>query len=120
MAEDDGRTTKCEPDKTIDRLINLLTHQNTLLWSRLQTLSALQVPVLGGWYFFFVWNPRFDLAAYVSLLGVVLSSLIWQLIHCDADRRDYLRKSVKDVEQPEAQLLFPENHKQRFLRVWSS
>jgi hypothetical protein len=38
--------------KTIDRLLNLYSHQNTLLWSRLQTLTALQIPVLGGWYFF--------------------------------------------------------------------
>jgi hypothetical protein len=50
----EDRSAKTQSDdkaKTIDRLVNLWVHQNTLLWSRMQTLTALQVAVLGGWYF---------------------------------------------------------------------
>jgi hypothetical protein len=99
--------------KTIDRLVTLYMHQNTLLWTRLQTLAALQLPVLAGWYFFYQ-QSKFPLAACVALLGTILSALIWELFHCDADRRNYLRKKLLEVDQIEGKIIFPD------MRTWIS
>jgi hypothetical protein len=110
-ANNDSKTK----DKILDHLIDLWKHQNTLLWSRLQTLAGLQIPVLGGWYFFWTSNNRLHFAGFIAFLGVILSALIWELINCDADRRDDIRKQVKENYSKEAETLFPDS-KQRFFR----
>ena len=97
-----------EREKTTDRLLDQWIHQNKLLWIRSQTLTALQLPVLGGWYYFyFKPEPEFDFATYLAALGVVLSALIWNLFHCDADRRDYLRDKVKEMDPYGGSIIFP-------------
>jgi hypothetical protein len=92
--------------KTIDRLISLWVQQNTLLWSRLQTLATLQTAVFGGWYFFWRDN-NFTVGLLVGLLGVVLSALMLELINCDASRRQYLKNKVGDIDRAGGQVIFP-------------
>jgi hypothetical protein len=75
----------------LDRCINLWTHQNTLLWGRLQTLSAIQVAVIGGWYFLFA-GQHFIWAFLLSMLGTFLSYCVHSLI----DRDLSLRKKFRD------------------------
>ena len=53
---EDQQKEKDRQQKSIDRLVNLYMHQNTLLWGRLQALTALQIPVLGGCISFGVIN----------------------------------------------------------------
>ncbi|HEY5813387.1 MAG TPA: hypothetical protein VIT23_12140 [Terrimicrobiaceae bacterium] len=107
-----GRNTPSDDKaKTIDRLVNLWIHQNTLLWNRLQTLTALQVAVLGGWYYFYFSRHTFTstfLALLIALLGVLLSLLIRELTNCDASRRDSLRKRVQDLDLLYGKVIFPE------------
>ncbi|HEY5813113.1 MAG TPA: hypothetical protein VIT23_10740 [Terrimicrobiaceae bacterium] len=103
---------KQDKAKTIDRLLDLWIHQNTLLWNRLQTLAVLQVPVIGGWYFFYFSRNTFtttSLALLVALLGVFLSVLIRGLTSCDASRRDYLRKRIQGLDRIYGKEIFPDD-----------
>jgi hypothetical protein len=100
----------CEdkPDKaeTVNKLVDLYTHQNTLLWGRLQTLSVLQLPVAAGWYTF--WKDcSFDRSLFVASVGVIFTCLIGNLVNCDSGRRNYLRDKLHE----RAPVLFPKYKK---------
>jgi hypothetical protein len=111
---EDQQKEKDRQQKSIDRLVNLYMHQNTLLWSRLQALTALQIPVLGGWYFFWSNQPQPQwLACAVAILGALLSLAILELTNCDASRRKYLRDSIEPIDKAEYYRLFPEHHDRR-------
>ena len=93
-------------------MVNLWVHQNNLLWSRLQTLTALQLPMLGGWYYFY-FRGKSDantaLALLVASLGVFLSLLIRELAGCDASRRRYLLEKVQELDpKPDGIEIFPD------------
>jgi hypothetical protein len=93
--------------KTVDRLIDFWIHQNTLLWSRLQTLAALQVPVLAGCYYFLWINDRSLFALLIAILGASLSVLILLLIKRDVSRRDDMQDAVWARDRKEAEIIFP-------------
>src|SRR6266705_2475026 len=83
----------------IDRCINLWIHQNTLLWGRLQTLSALQVAVIGGWYLLFS-GHHFIWALLLSALGIFLSLCVYLLICADLALRDKFREELDERVAP--------------------
>jgi hypothetical protein len=71
-------------------------HQNTLLWGRLQTISGVQVAVIGGWYFLLaghhcVW------AGLLAGLGTFLSYQIHELIKLDIAFRNKIRDEIDEV-----------------------
>jgi len=99
-------TCKSCKDKSIDRHLTLWTHQNNLLWGRLQTVSGLQLAVFAGWYATFVKGDGFvcDLiGAMVALLGLWLSCQLKKLITKDIgfrnSQRDKIRRLEKLIEQ---------------------
>lgn len=97
-----GETTckECK-DKSIDRHLTLWTHQNNLLWGRLQTVSGLQLAVFAGWYATFVKGNGFvdDLiGALVTAVGLFLSLELRRLILIDIEFRDIQRDKIRKLQ----------------------
>jgi len=82
-----------------NRCIKLWMHQNTLLWGRLQTLSALQVAVVGGWYVLFS-RQNFVWALLLSALGTFLSCCVYLLIRADLALRKKFREELDEHVAP--------------------
>ncbi len=100
-------------NKSIDRRLNLWTHQNTLLWGRLQTISALQLAIFAGWYATFVKGSGFCtdfLGATIAAIGLFLSVQLRRLILADIKFRNQQRDKIRELQKagiPEAEHLFP-------------
>jgi len=105
----DRAATQCDQEKTIDRLLNLWLHQNTLLWSRLQTIALLQVPVMTAWFWFSQREDLIGFAVAIATLGGFLSLLINELIDCDAEHRDSIREQVRKMDS----MVFPHHTRTR-------
>lgn len=89
-------------DKPLDPLkVQLWIHQSGLLWSRLQTISAIQVGALAGWWFLRdkeLWLSNGLLVAAVALIG-----LVWGLMERDIKYMDAFGATIRQ-EVPEASL----------------
>lgn len=84
-----------KPAWTQKELLDSWLHQNNLVWSRLQTLSALQVAVIVGWGALISEHAERALAA--AILGTALSWLIWRAIDCDLGARFEIDKKIQDI-----------------------
>src|SRR4051812_6947798 len=64
-------------------------HQDSLLWSRVQTLIAIQGATIGGTYYSrqYLYGPML-----VAWLGVVLTGLLWIIAERDQIHREQSRK----------------------------
>ena len=110
---------KCK-DKVLERLFTFWTHQNQLMWSRLQIIAVMQLGVFGGWYALAIKGTRpleRGLGAVVAALGVYFAYKMRKLIACDRAvrnaKRDAIRLLEKDYQkegalpQERAKQLFP-------------
>jgi hypothetical protein len=90
-------------DKLVTQLLNLWMHQNTLLWGRVQLISAIQAGVVGGWFTLFS-SDRYRYAALIALLGAILSLAVYAIIDCDLDWRRDIKKRLVEADPR----IFPE------------
>jgi hypothetical protein len=98
-----GAPESLKNEKLVGHLLVLWMHQNTLVWGRVQLISAIQVAVIGGWYTLFV-ADKYRYAGLISLLGVVLSFLVAATIECDLEWRRDIKKRLIALEPD----IFPE------------
>ena len=76
-------------------LMGQYTHQNGLLWSRVQTLSAIQAAVIAGAFAV----PKEPAVYYVGilLLGIILTILMLPLIWRDIKVRDCNKEIIEKL-----------------------
>jgi hypothetical protein len=84
-------------DKLTAHLLSLWMHQNTILWGRIQLISAIQAVVVGGWYTLFT-ADKFRYAALLTLLGTALSLAVFAVIDCDLDWRRDIKKRLENLD----------------------
>ncbi len=80
----------------LPELLTLWGQQNTLLWGRLQTVTALQVAIIGGWYGLFLGEKSNIFGALcLTLLGTWLAWRLRCLILCDLEWRFKLKERIE-------------------------
>lgn len=68
----------------VRNLVALWTHQNTVVYGRLTTISAIQAAVFAGWYTASKATvPAHDYACAVGVAGTVLAWTAFKLVDCD-------------------------------------
>jgi len=88
------------PNQSFEALVEMFTHQNELVWGRLQTISIVQVPVVGAWAWGFIDPAKHHLYAFaVAILGWVLSCLTLLLIATDLRHRFHIRGRIQNIDQ---------------------
>jgi hypothetical protein len=82
-------------EKLVGHLLTLWTHQNTLLWGRLQSIGLIQAAVVAGWYSLFD-GRKYHYAVLLTLLGAALSFAVYVVVDCDLKwRRDIKERLAK-------------------------
>ena len=104
----------------VQHLISLYEHQNTLMWSRLQTVGVIQGGVLAAAY-----KAQLDhcsvLAAFILLLGAVLTILIWITMERDEVYRDAARSKIQERYHTKDILPDPESNdfpRGKHIKIW--
>lgn len=83
--------------------IDRWSHQNTLLWSRVQTLGVIQVGVLAGWYALITADEakyNYIAAAGVAFFGIYLTDKLRELIKRDDSWRKKCMKEAGEDRPP--------------------
>jgi len=99
-----NRPEKVAEDKLPERLLTLWTHQNALLWGRLQSIGILQAAVVAGWYSLFS-TDKMRYAALLSLLGAALSFSVFVIVDCDLKWRRDIKDRLVELDSR----IFPKN-----------